>query len=179
MQFGFMRSSPAGPTIKAQQAALAAIGLDDFSEAGPVFVDDRKAALTILAPGDVLVVASAACLGTTSSDVLTVLAEVSRRRASVLDAATGIIVSCPPAVLPALDFANRADSENKRAIAAKARRERAASGRVNQWPGWDAKRIKRLMDMEAEGTLSRDEMAAELGTSRATVQRKLRELNSR
>lgn len=178
MRFGFIRTAPAGMTNKAQKAALAAVGLDDFSDTGPVFVDDRDKALAALAPGDVLVVASAACLGTTSSDVLAALAEITRHKASVLEVASGMVVSCPPDALPALDFANRADSENKKAIAAKARRARAA-GRMNQWPGWDAARIKRLKEMASEGVLSRDEMAKELGTSRATVQRKLREFTSK
>ena len=41
---------------------------------------------------------------------------------------------------------------------------------------WDAATVKRLKALDAAGELSREQIAKELGCSRATVQRKLREL---
>lgn len=178
MKIGLIRLSPAGPGEKTQRAALKGAGITDFRKVGPGAEDARDVAIEALGRGDVLVVASPGCLGTTASDVLAVLAQITRREASVMDASTGEMVVCPSEALPALDFANRADSENRRAIAAKARRARAETGRMNQWPGWTEDRVKRLKSMAADGRMTRDEMADDLGVSRSTVQRKLREIGA-
>ena len=166
---------PAGLSNRAQREALATAGVDTQGDYAPVYVDERDVAIASLANGDQLAVAEPGCLGTTSTDILKALAAVGRAGASVLDVSSGKTVSWHPGAQAALDFATSADKANREAIARKMRKARAASGGKPAFE-WDAATVKRLQALDAAGELSREEIARELGCSRSTVQRKLREL---
>lgn len=179
MQIGYMRATGAGMTVKAQKAALSSIGLDVTDKYGPVYLDDRNQAIASLEAGDVLAIASASCLGHPESDVLAALEAVGRRGAVVLDVETGETVKWHPDAQAPLAFAVRAGSTSRKAIAAKARAARAATGNYGQKPfEWDRKTTDQLKSMLKSGELTRQGIADELGVSRATLQRKLREMTS-
>jgi len=73
----------------------------------------------------------------------------------------------------------RAGSYSRKAIAAKARAARAATGNYGQKRfDWDRMATDQLKGMLKSGELTRQGMAEELGVSRATLQRKLREMTS-
>lgn len=166
----------AGLSNRAQREALAAAGVDTKGDYASVYVDDRDVAIASLAAGDQLAVAEPGCLGTTSADILDALAAIGRAGASVLNAASGETIAWHPDAQAALDFATAADKANRGAIARKMRKARAAAGGRPAFE-WDATRIQKLRMLDAAGELSREEIAKELGCSRATVQRKLRELS--
>lgn len=173
---GYIRTTKAGPSIERQRGMLLTAGI---GESGPVFIDDRDAAIASLLSGDTLVVATAACLGTTASDVLTALAAIGAAGASVMDAEANERIIWHPDAQRVAEFANRADSQNRQAIAAKMRKARALSGHLGQEPiPWDKEKLSDLMDMLASGILTRKQMADSLGISRSTLQRKLRELRA-
>lgn len=172
-----MRTMVAGMSIRKQKGDLSAAGFDFDDEYVPVHLDDRDAAIASMAPGDVLVVASASCLGYPEHDILSALAEIGRRGASVLDLETGEEIQWHPEMQKVADFAERGGSATRKAIAAKARKARVESGNLGGVPAADRgpQQTKRLKAMLAEGKLSRKEMAQELGMSRATLQRWLRD----
>lgn len=167
----------AGPSIERQKAAMLSVGLNPDDALGQVYLDDRNAAIASLAPGDELVVASAECLGHPESDVLEALADIGARSAAVFDVEAAQRVEWHPSAQMALLFAVRAGSEARKAIAARARRSRVASGNLGGVPAieWDREAIGKLRAMFEAGE-ARQRMADALGVSRATVQRKLREL---
>ncbi len=177
---GFIRTMGAGISLAKQKAALSSAGLDVADEFGPVYVDDREAAIGSLMEGDVLAVATAACLGHPEHDILAALAEVGKRRATVLDLETGEEVAIHPDAEKAMKFAIRGGTSTRHAVAAKARKARAASGNLGgkQPVDWDRKKLDQIEEMLADG-ITRQAMADKLGISRATLQRKLREMASK
>lgn len=177
---GFMRTMGAGTSLAKQKVALASAGLDVADEFGSVYVDDREAAISSLMEGDVLAVTTAACLGHPEHDILAALAEVGKRGATVLDLETNEEVAIHPDAERAMAFAIRGGTSTRHAVAAKARKARAASGNLGgkQPVRWDRKKLNQVEEMLANG-MPRQEMADKLGISRATLQRKLREMTSR
>ena len=176
---GFIRNMGAGMDLAKQRAALAAAGLDVHDEFAPVYLDDRDAAISSLLSGDVLAVATASCLGHPEHDILDALSEIGKRGASVLDLETGDEVKIHPSATMAMEFAIRGGTETRQAVAAKARKARSATGNFGgkQAVDWNGTKLKRLRDMLSEG-MAREAMAKEFGISRATLQRKIRELAS-
>lgn len=188
MRRGYIRLSKAGPTLEEQQKALKSAGVVDFSEYGPVYVDviaggrragelpERTSALRSLEAGDELVVASAARLGTTLADVVAVLQEVGKREACVFDVETGQTIRWHPDATAVVAFAQRADSENRREITAKMRKERVASGRLGSRPvkEWKmSEKAARLLWKDL--TKSAAEVAEQVGASIPTLYRRLGE----
>lgn len=175
-----MRTMATGISVRKQRADLSAAGFDFADEYVPVYLDDRDAAISSLAPGDLLVVSSASCLGYPEHDILSAFAEIGRRGASVLDLETGEEIQWHPEMQKVADFAERGGSATRKAIAAKARKARVESGNLGGLPVADRgpKQVKLLKAMLAEGKLSREEMAQKLGMSRATLQRWLRDDSS-
>lgn len=188
MRRGYIRLSRAGPTLEDQQRALQSAGIVDFTEYGPVYVDgisagrragelpERMSALRSLEAGDELVVASAARLGTTLADVVAVLQEVGKREACVFDVETGQTIRWHPDATAVVAFAQRADSENRREITAKMRKERVASGRLGSRPvkEWKmSEKAARLLWKDL--TKSAAEVAEQVGASIPTLYRRLGE----
>lgn len=171
----------AGLSVKDQRAALSAAGLDVTDEYGPVYLDDRDAAIASLMKDDELVVASASCLGHPEHDILFALAAIGERGATVLDLEAETTIPWNPDTQAAVDFAIRGGTATRNAVAAKARRARAESGNLGGLPPvqWDRKKLSALKQMDQVGELTRQQMADKLGVSRATLQRKLAELNSK
>lgn len=177
MRKGFIRTMKAGMSIKDQKTAMRTAGLDPDDPNGPVFQDERDEAIASLEQGDELAVASAECLGHPESDVLVALAAIGARGGAVLNLSTSERIVWHPDAQAALEFATRAGSEARKAIAAKARRARAESGSMGGLPAieWDQAKLDKLKAMFSAGD-GRQAMADALGVSRATIQRKLREL---
>lgn len=186
MRRGYIRLSKAGPSLEDQQEALRSVGVDDFSEFGPVYVDliargsrigdlpERARAIQSLEPGDELVVSNAARLGTTLADVLAVLQEVGRQDAVVLDVETGETIRWHPDAMAVVGFAQRADRYNRQEIAAKMRKERVASGQLGSRPvkEWNmTEKAARLL--WADLTKTAAEVAAQVGASVPTLYRRL------
>lgn len=146
MKRGYVRVSKAGPTLDEQREALAKAGITDFSDAGPVYVDmppkgrrkpgadarleRRTDAIKGLRAGDVLVVSSPARLGTSTEDIMAVLAEIGRRQASVFDCSTRQTVEWHPQAAEVVAFAAAAETERRQEITRKARRVAAELGAV-------------------------------------------------
>lgn len=178
MKRGYIRAVAGGITIQQQKAALAAAGLDIEGPHGPVYVDDRDAAIASLQPGDQLVIAEPACLAATAADALEALAEIGKRSATLYDLASGSVVEWHPSAQAPLDFAVRAGRTSRAAQAKKMRRARAASGNLGQAPfAWTKAKLAELRRLERRGA-TREEQAKALGCSRATLQRKIREMTS-
>ncbi|MEO1564175.1 MAG: hypothetical protein AAFR98_12125 [Pseudomonadota bacterium] len=178
MKRGYIRTVPGGISVKAQKAALSTAGLDVDDPYGPVYIDDRDAAIASLEAGDELVIAEPACLGTTGPDALEAIAEIGRRSATVLDLSSGTTVAWHPDAQAPLDFANAVGRASRIAQAKKMRKARAASGNFGQAPfEWTAQKLKKLRQLENEGA-SREAQAKALGCSRATLQRKIRNMTS-
>ena len=117
--------------------ALRAAGVVDFSEQGPVYVDEerkrrpklgddlapaRTDAIRALRPGDELAVHSPARLGATRADVLAALEGIGRAGAAVYDCASGEAITIHPDAAKAIGFAERAESQGQRERAARARK---------------------------------------------------------
>lgn len=137
MKIGYIRIDRGGPPPDDQRRALEAAGVTDFSDIGPVYVDElrtkklkegedplpsRTAAIGALRVGDVLVVANAGRLGLTRADVLMALAAIGRRRASVFDAAEGREFVCSPDIMDAVEFADLAVKKQAAERTTKARK---------------------------------------------------------
>lgn len=179
MQFGYMTTKSAATSIRKQITAMRAAGFDMDDPHERVFKDDRDFAITALTPGDELVVATAACLGTVASDVLGILRAVAERGAVIRVLDDDVLLSFTPETQAALDVAMKADHENRKASIAKMRKARAESGNLGGIPPveWGPKQAKMLKDMLADG-VSRQDMAKRLKVSVSTLQRKLRELRA-
>lgn len=178
MKRGYIRTVAGGPSINQQKAALAAAGIDVDDPYGPVYIDEREAAIASLAPGDELVIAEPSCLGTTAADALVALSQIGARSAKVLDLASGTAIDWHPDAQAPLEFAVEAGRASVAARARKMRKARAASGNLGQAPfEWTKAKISELRRLELDGT-TREEQAKALGCSRATLQRKLREMAS-
>lgn len=176
MKRGYIRTVAGGPSIKQQKAKLEAAGLDVNDPYGPVYIDDRDAAISSLAPGDELVVAEPACLGTTAADALEALSLIGAKSAKVLDLLSGATIEWHPQAQTPLDFAVEVGRASRVAQAKKMRKARAASGNLGQTPfAWTSAKLKELRQMEEVGA-TREEQANALGCSRATLQRKIREM---
>lgn len=186
MRRGYIRLSKAGPSLEDQQKALANAGIDDFSEYGPVYVDEvpkrrnaptlpqRFQAIRSLEAGDELVVSSASRLGTSAGDVLDAMRAIAERRAALYDAETGETVVWHPDATKVIEFARRAEGENRKEIAAKMRHSREASGKIGGAPeklsGAALKEAKRLW---ADATLSSAQVAEQIGVNVRTLYRRL------
>lgn len=186
MRRGYIRLSKAGPSFEDQQKALANAGIDDFSEYGPVYVDEiskrrnplilpaRFEAIRSLEAGDELVVASASRLGTSTGDVLDAMKAIADRKAALYDVETGETVIWHPDATKVIDYARRAEGENRKEIGAKMRQSREASGRIGGAPeklsGAALKEAKRLW---ADTTLSSSQVAEKIGVNVRTLYRRL------
>lgn len=179
-KFGYMSSKTAATTIEEQKAAMqeAGFSLDDPYE--KVFIDNREQAISALVSGDEMLVATAACLGTVASDVLSVIRDVSARDARIRVLDDDTVLTFGPEAQKALDVAMKADNANRKAriaIMRKAGREQGKTG--GKAPvEWGKKQIERVKALEAQGK-TRDEIAKDLGMSRPTLMRRLRELKSK
>lgn len=134
-----------GLSLKDQKAALTAAGVDDFSEFGPVYIDhvsakgaddrpQRAFMISALLPGDQVVVACASCLGSTAVEVMGILDEIGSRGAVVFDYEQQKLLSFSPEALDAIQFARRAESQYRTALAKKMRRARVQSGNLGGAP---------------------------------------------
>ncbi|WJS87210.1 recombinase family protein [Paracoccus sp. TOH] len=186
MRRGYIRLSKAGPSLKEQQDALASAGIDNFTDFGPVYVDviprgrpaealpNRRHAIISLEPGDELVVASAARLGTSAVDVLEALAEIGRRGASVFDVEQSQLVSWHPDALPVLEFASRAEAQGRKEVAAKMRRARVESGMIGGQPAkLKGALLAKARSLWADPRMSAAEVSEEVGVSVRTLYRHL------
>lgn len=176
---GFIRTSKTGQSQKQQQAALEKVGITEFGDFDPVYFNDRAAAIASLHSGDVLVVSEPSRLGVSAVDVMRALEAIGARGATVMRADTGKTLEWSPDAQKVIVFAVEAESQNRKDIAARARKVRAEKGITGGVPSvdWTDKKISTLKAMEKAGDLTRQQMADELGISRATLQRKLAELN--
>ena len=159
-----------------QKKALRKAGFDVDAPYDRVFLDDRDVALAALDAGDEIVVATAACLGTVASDVLGVLRDVSARDARVRVLDENTLLSFGTDTQAALDIAMKADSANRKARIAIMRKAGRDQGKTGGKPPleWGKKQIERVNELEAQGK-TRDEIAKDLGMSRPTLMRRLRE----
>lgn len=178
MRRGYIRTVVGGLTVGQQASILADAGIDVTRQNGVVFIDDRDAAIASLEPHDELVIANPSCLGATSCDVLGALAAIGVRSATVLVVSDNTRVAWHPDAQAPLEFAVEAGKAARRAKTAEMRRARAASGNLGQarFELTPAK-LATLRRLESEGT-TREQQAEALGCSRATLQRKIRELTS-
>jgi DNA invertase Pin-like site-specific DNA recombinase len=139
MKIGYMRESAAGPSLAEQQALLRLAGIEDFSRHAPVYTDrrrkgptattpERDAMVRILRPGDVVIIAKATRLGTSRADVLKAMAAITARGAAIHDAEVGQDVQLHPDAVPAIAFADRAESGAKREQAARMHVRKVALG---------------------------------------------------
>lgn len=178
---GFIRTAETGPNRKSQERALNEVGITDFSEYGPVYVDDRNAAIQSLAEGDILVVSEPSRLGVSMPDIVGALKSIGEHGASVMRADTKETVSWSPDTQKVIEFAVEADSTNRKIIAANARRALDKSGKPRGLPAvqWDTKKLAMLKQMDESGGFTRQQIADKLKVSRATLQRKLAELNTK
>lgn len=188
MKRGYIRLSKAGPSLADQQKALAGAGIGDFSEGSSIFVDQipkrggrsnwpsRDRAIRSLDPGDVLVVSSAARLGTSVSDVLGVLLAVGERRASVFDVEIGRMIAWHPDALSVVEYAQRAEQENRKEVAATARAAQAETGRFGAAPKkLDGEVLAEAKRLWADPALSGAEVAERVGVNVRTLYRRLGE----
>ncbi|WP_299551589.1 hypothetical protein [uncultured Tateyamaria sp.] len=179
MKIGYIRTVAGGLTIEQQKGALASAGLDVSDLSRSVFIGDRAAAISSLNARDELVIAEPACLATNAADALQALAEIGSRSASVIDLSSGTAIAWHPDAQAVLDFAVAADRAARSAKAAQMRKGRLASGNLGQAPfDWTPERLAKLRQLEKEGE-TRKAQAEALGCSRATLQRKLREMVSK
>lgn len=186
MRRGYIRLSKAGPSLQEQKAALEAAGINDFSEYGPVYVDEipkgrnapplpqRYEAIRSLEAGDELVVSNASRLGISTGDVLDAMKAIADRKAALHDVETGETVAWHPDATKVIEFARRAEGENRKEIAAKMRQSREASGKVGGAPeklsGTALKEAQRLW---ADTTLSSAQVAEKIGVNVRTLYRRL------
>lgn len=178
MMIGYTRVGKSLPSIKAQRNALGAGGFDLSDPYVPIYSDDeRQAAIMALQPGDMLVVASAACLGGSVRDVCDAAVAIGRRGGSILDLETGDTITPSAQEIMVVDFAVRAENAIREATGKLMRKARAASGNLGGITAveWDKSKLDRLRVMIEDGE-TRSAMADELGVSQATLYRKLREL---
>jgi DNA invertase Pin-like site-specific DNA recombinase len=186
MRRGYIRLSKAGPSLEGQQKALESAGIDDFSEYGPVYVDgvpkrrnqptlpQRFEAIRSLEPGDQLVVASASRLGTSAGDVLDAMKAISSRKATLFDAKSCETIVWHPDATKVIEYARRAESENRQEIADKMRRARVASGKTGGAPERiTAKALAAARKLWADDALSSAEVARQTGINVRTLYRRL------
>ena len=188
---GYIRLSKAAPSLKEQQAALRSVGLTDFSDEGPVFVDEpprrrpkpgedplaqRRMAIVSIGPGDELVIASAARLGTSPSDVLAALVEIARRGGAVYDVEAGKPIRWHPDALDAIEFVQRAETGQRREVTTKMRAKKVAIGALGGAPvkleGEALAEAKRLW---ADPAFSAAQVAEKAGVTERTLYRRLGE----
>jgi uncharacterized phage protein gp47/JayE len=138
VKIGYMRERVSGPVLAEQEALLRQAGIVDFSRDAPVYTDKHRRGLTGTTPerdklirsprpGNVVVIARASRLGTSRSDVLAVLAEITRRGGARRRGRRGCAAA--PDALRAIAFADRAESGAKREQLARMRFVRLNSAR--------------------------------------------------
>ena len=185
MKIGYIRISKAGPNRKEQESALRTVGIEDFSVAGAVYVDDpektknkmtqlpsREAAIASLRAGDEFVVASAGRLGTSADDVLEALKAITENGAAVYDVAVGERIVFDQAVIVALAFMERARQEERKNILAKARAEKAALGAHRGPPIKLTGRAKEdAREAWEDMTLTASDVVKRSGVSESTLRR--------
>ncbi|GAA5666031.1 hypothetical protein Brsp07_04540 [Brucella sp. NBRC 14130] len=186
MQYGYIRLSKSGPGQGAQRAALAAAGID---EDGTVFVEkapkgrrkpnedalpQRTAAINGLAPGDELVIANAACLGTSLADLLTALVAIGERQAMVRDAASGQLVRWHPDVMETVAFLERAEIGRNRNLTALMRTAKEESGvHGGKPPKFTAEQLSEARALWEDERLTGQQVASRTGISYRTLYREL------
>ena len=161
-------------------------GIRDFSESGPVHVDviargrptdplpNRARAIISLEPGDELVVANAARLGTSAVDVLKTLAEIGRRGAGIFDVERSEASFWHPDALLALEFASRAEARGRKEVAARMREGRLESGMIGGRPvKLEGGLLVKARDLWADPGMSAAEVSEEVGVSVRTLYRHL------
>lgn len=178
---GFIRTASTGQTRKQQQDALCKAGIAEFDDLGPVYVNDRDAAIASLIEGDILVVSEPSRLGVSAVDVLSALEQIGDRGAKVMRADTGETLDWTRKAQKVISFAVEAESVNRKQIAANARKARAASGHLGGIPAveWSREKVRELKTMLESGEYTRQQMAERLGISRATLQRKIADMRSK
>jgi DNA invertase Pin-like site-specific DNA recombinase len=176
LKIGFIRTSTTGPSAECQRTALLRNGVTEEH----IVVDDRKAAVSKLSDGDLLVVMAPECFGYPEHDILAGLADVGRRGAVLYDLQSNKRIEWSPAVDPIYAYALQGGSQGRKNIMEHARTERTKTGSFGGIPpiSWTDKMIADLRRM-ADAKVPRQEIADHLGVSRATVQRKLREIRDK
>ena len=188
MRRGYIRLSKAGPSRKAQEAALACAGIEDFSDIGPVHIDvipkpaarpedrhpQRAEAIRSLCDGDELVIASPARLGATREDILSSIKAIGDRGASIHDASTGTSYRWHPDAAGIAEFAALAEREGA-AERTKKMRERKAELGAHAGPPARLEKgtapYNRAKTLWEDLTKSAKEVAAETSVSTATLYR--------
>lgn len=149
MDLSYIRETAGLPSRKEQEAALRSVGIEDFGDEAPVWIDramkrrpqplkdawpDLTEALRALREGDRLVIACAAVLGGSTGAVLPVLQEIGRRGATLYDVEAGKQIAWHPDAFEVLAFAERAESQTRKLVLKKAREGKIAAGAVGGAP---------------------------------------------
>jgi len=187
--FGFMREMKGLPSLKEQQAVLAAAGIEDFvSDASKVYTalspkrkvkkdarDPWTDLVTALREGDEVKIACASVLGGSRVNVLRALQEIGAKGANVIDVGAGETVNYSPEGLAMIAFAERAETQMRVAVLKKARQTKAEKGRLGGRPGSlkDKKDKEAAMLIWLDATLTGNEAAEKIGISPSTAYRKL------
>lgn len=178
------------PSRKAQQDVLRSVGIDDFSDEGPVWHDkapkkrkqspgveplpDLAEALRAMRPGDELAVANPAVLGGSRGQVFEVLQAIGKREGAVRDASTGQLIPWSPEAIALLDFCNRAEALTRSFALAKARVRRAEIGHKGGTPTKLVGKAKEAaLAIWLNPELTGDAAADKIGISPSTAYRKL------
>lgn len=180
MKIGFIKTTSGGLSEAEQRSALEAVGITGLDNESAIFIDDREAAIDVLAAGDVFVVSDPGRVGSGAIDVMKALQEIAARGAAIMRADSGEVFSWSPDATRILNFTVEAAGQTRKEIAANARRVKAENNIPGGIPAfdWTPEIVAKLNGWIDEGIKTRQEMADELGVSRSTVQRKLAELKS-
>ncbi len=185
MKLGYVRLSVAGPSLDSQLAAQRSAGvhpskimIDDHQAGAPYAFEARSMLLFSMKSGDELVVAAASRLGVGLDDVLGVLAEVSRRGASVFDVETGQRSVWHPDAAGIVDFARRATSGIRLEVVAKMQRGRVLSERLGgPRPKLEGDRLERARRLWEDPVIPAHAIADEFEVSVRTLYRRLGDRN--
>ncbi len=162
-------------------------GILDFSKRAPVWIDrqterrpqpteDATPALTdaiaALQLGDELVIASAAVLGSTRNAVLRAIEAIGKRGATLYDASATQSVTWHPDALTVIAFAERAESETRRRVTAKARERKVELGVTGGAPTrLQGQRLEQARERWADLSTSARQVAEEFEVGVRTLYR--------
>ncbi|MDB5358818.1 MAG: resolvase [Rhodospirillales bacterium] len=185
MKRGYIRLSKAGPSLEEQQAALRSAGIEDFTDEGPVYVDQpakrkqragdvvfpqREECIKRARPGDVVIVASPGRLATSADDALRMLAALGRKGAQLQIVSTGRTYHWDEAALDGLELAADTAMENRAEVTAKAR---AAATERRPAPKLSGKLLARAKELWADPKLTAAQVEADVGVPIRTLYRRL------
>lgn len=186
MILGYIREDGAGPTKESQRDKLRAGGVnvadpqavyEDVSRQkkgrpvrkpadDPPPLKDRADLIKALRPGDVVVVASPAILGTGRKDIAAALRAITDKGAAVKDAATGQMVTMQPDAEAAFAFLERAEGERLARQLDEMRQKKLAMGAKGGRPQrMTAKRKTEGRKIWADMTLTAQQAADKIGIS--------------